>query len=144
MATRRIPTVKEAMTPFPHQIDVQQGMEAARKMMIEHRITHLPVKDGGKLIGIVTDRDLEVAALASGKRAAEGSKLLRELCQDEPHAVDLHTPLDQVVREMGARRLGSVLVTKDERLAGILTTSEICRRYGELLRELAPPDDEPA
>ena len=58
--------------------------------------------------------------------------------------VDLHTRLDQVVIEMAKRRVGSALVVRDGRLAGILTATDVCRLYGELLTQLAPPVDEPA
>lgn len=142
MSSRRIPAVKDAMTPFPHHIDVEQGIEGARRMMSEHRIRHLPVKDGQELIGIVTDRDLHVAALVQGGQ--ESGIDLRDLCDKDPHIVDLHAPLDQVVLEMFERKRACVLVIRDDRLAGILTTSDVCRLYGNLLRELAPPSDEPA
>jgi acetoin utilization protein AcuB len=144
MSKQRIPTVKEAMTPFPHQIEVGQGTEGARRMMVEHRIKHLPVRDGSKLLGIVTDRDLDVALTVLGGAGREGEALLRELCKEAPHVVDLHEPLDQVVLHMAEKKLAAVLVFRDDRLAGILTVSDVCRMYGELLRELAPPEDEPA
>jgi CBS domain-containing protein len=144
MNSRRIPSVKDAMTPFPHHIDVDQGIAGARRMMTEHRIRHLPVKDGNELVGIVTDRDLHVAALVAGGADEETGVNLRDLCDKQPHSVDLHASLDQVVLEMAERKIACVLVIRDERLAGILTTSDVCHLYGKLLRELAPPSDEPA
>ena len=52
--------------------------------------------------------------------------------------------MDVVVAEMAKRRVATALVVRDGRLAGILTATDVCRLYGELLVSLAPPDDQPA
>ena len=144
MPHRRIPLVKDVMTPFPHFIDVGQSMSAARELMLEHRVRHLPVKEGGELTGVVSERDLEVVAVVSKAAGAERDVPLRELCEKQLYVVDLHAPMDEVVRQMGERRVGTALVVRDGRLAGIITVSDVCRLYGELLTKLAPPEDEPA
>jgi len=137
---RRIPQAKDVMTPFPHFIEVGQGVAQARELMLAHGVRHLPVKDGSELVGVVTERDLEVATVAGAGREPP----LRELCESELCVVDLHARMDEVVIEMARRRVGSALVVRDGRLAGILTAGDVCRLYGELLTKLAPPEDEPA
>ncbi len=138
MTHRRVPQLKDVMTPFPHFADAEQSVSAAREQMTAHGVRHLPVKDGGELTGIVSERDLAVAANSSIDLP------LRALCDKDLYVVDLHTRLDQVVIEMAKRRVGSALVVRDGRLAGILTATDVCRLYGELLTQLAPPVDEPA
>lgn len=137
-----IPPVKDVMTPFPHFVDVKSGPEEARKILSQHKIRHLPVKEGGQVVGLVTERDLDVAGLG----AREGGRpiTLDELCEKDVYCVGLHDPVDEVVREMSRRKVGCALVIRDGKLAGIVTTSDVCRLYGELLRKLAPPSDEPA
>jgi len=135
-----IPTVKDVMTPFPHFIDVASGVDEARQVLATRGIRHLPVKDGGELVGLVTDRDLEVAIVAGEGRAIA----LSELCVKELYVVELHTPVDAVVDAMSRNKVGCALVVRDGKLAGIVTTSDVCRLYVELLRKLAPPRDEPA
>lgn len=144
MSHRRIPQVKDVMTPFPHFIDVGQSLSAARELMLEHGVRHLPVKNGGELTGVVSERDLEVAVLVAKATGAKGEVSLSELCDKELYAVELHTRLDEVLGEMAKRRVATALVVRDGRLAGILTVSDVCRMYGELLAELSPPEDEPA
>ena len=52
------------------------------------------------------------------------------------------TPLQRVVAEMAHRRIGSALITKDGRLAGIFTATDACRCLAELLagRSDLPPN----
>jgi len=135
-----IPTAKDVMTPFPHFVDVASGVGEARRVLETNRIRHLPVKDGGELLGLVTDRDLEVARLAGEGRELE----LSELCAKDLYVVGMHTPVDELVESMSRNKIGCALVVRDGKLAGIVTTSDVCRLYGELLRKLAPPQDEPA
>ena len=47
------------MTTTPHSIGGEQTLETASRMMREHHIRHLPVLHGGKLLGVLTDRDLK-------------------------------------------------------------------------------------
>lgn len=135
-----IPSLKDVMTPFPHFIEAGASIEEARQMMQTHGIRHLPVKKDGRLLGVVTGRDIEVSSL----RADDGGLSLEQLCDQQPLVVGLHTPLDEVVSEMSRRKVNCVLVTRDDKLAGILTTSDVCRIHAELLKKLAPPRDEPA
>lgn len=144
MPPKRVALVKDAMTAFPHFIEVHEDSVAARRIMLEYGIRHLPVKDDGKLIGVVTERDLEVAELVGKSQEPARAIPVRELCSLELYVVELHARMDVVLTEMARRKVGSALVVKDGRLAGILTTSDVCRLYGELLRELSPPADEPA
>jgi CBS domain-containing membrane protein len=61
----RIPSVFSAMTPFPHTVEVDESLLRARVLMVEHHVRHLPVQDRGTLVGILTDRDLKRALVAS-------------------------------------------------------------------------------
>jgi acetoin utilization protein AcuB len=56
---KSVPTVDKYMTSHPHTIGVDQPLSLAHKIMTEFRIRHLPVLDGGKLVGVISDRDLE-------------------------------------------------------------------------------------
>ena len=55
---KAIPSVRSVMTPFPHFVEVDESLLRARVMMVEHDVHHLPVQDQGRLVGILTDRDL--------------------------------------------------------------------------------------
>ena len=48
------------MTALPHTIGQEQTLHKARDIMREHRIRHLPVLSGQRLVGMITDRDIAV------------------------------------------------------------------------------------
>jgi len=58
--SKPIPQVQKYMTYTPHTIGADQPMTQAHKMMREHRIRHLPVLAGGKIVGILSDGDLNL------------------------------------------------------------------------------------
>ena len=57
----------------------------------------------------------------------------------QPYVVDVSTRLDGVLEHMATHHVGSALVTKHGRLAGIFTAMGACRVYCEHLRRLFPP-----
>ncbi len=110
-------------------------------MMDEHRIRHLPVVDGEKLVGIVSDRDLRLVTEPSSGRA-RGSKLtVGEICERDVYVVELTERLDGVLDEMLRRRIGSAVVVKADRVVGIFTSVDACRVLRRLLEDFFPSDD---
>lgn len=130
-----VPPIKSLMTPFPYSVDGAEPLGRAREMMIEHGIRHLPVKSGKRLVGVVSDRDLELAAGAAG---AEGEPAVGAVAV-EAFVVDLSARTDRVLRAMADRHLGAALIVKDERLAGIFTVTDACRILADVLSENEPP-----
>jgi CBS domain-containing protein len=58
---------------------------------------------------------------------------------DHPCIVDLNERLDLVLRMMQERHAGAVLVTRNDRLAGVFTLTDVCRSYADLLQKQALP-----
>ena len=79
-----IPSIGSVMTPFPCVVQVNDSVLAARALMVEHEVRHLPVKDGSTLVGVLTDRDLKRALDPSlglpPKRGAVRPRCLRSGC----------------------------------------------------------------
>lgn len=138
----RLPKLVHIMTPFPFAIEMRQPLAEARRLMNEHKFHHLPVVDDQKLVGVISDRDIKWALdPLAPKRSAEGL-LVEHVFRREPFIVDLHSPLEDVLQEMGEKHIGSALVTKNGKLAGIFTLTDVCRHFADLLRELAAePED---
>jgi signal-transduction protein with cAMP-binding, CBS, and nucleotidyltransferase domain len=76
------------------------------------------------------------------KRAApeaEKNKIeARQIMVPDPYIVSFRTPLNEVVMEMAKRRIGSVLVQRHGKLAGILSAIDVCRILGEYLESMFP------
>ena len=123
------------MTPFPHSIDATEPLARARAMMKKHGFHHLPVMRDGKLVGVVSDRRAQAAL----ERAGAGEDLTVETATElDALVVDLRARLDSVALEMADRHIGSALVVKDGRLAGIFTANDACRWLGRYLRREFP------
>ena len=141
---KRVPTMTGVMTPFPYSIEADKSPAEARAMMGEHGIRHLPVMSHAKVLGMISERDLDVLERAT--RGHAPSLALESLCTTDPYIVDLGARLDTVALELARRQLDAALVIRGGKLVGILTSTDACRLLGETLRELfpSPTDDEVA
>lgn len=128
---KQMPTVQKFMTPMPHTIGKDMKIDTAFDMMREHRIRHLPVQDGGHLVGIVTDRDLKFAS--SFKDA--GSLTVADIMMPDPYKVKPETPMDRVAFEMADHKYGcAVIEQENHKVVGILTATDALRILGEMLQ----------
>ena len=143
---KQIPPIKAVMTAFPHSIEFDEGIGAARERMAAHGIRHLPVVQGGRLVGVITEREIGLALQPELRGSWNEESKVGELCSEEAYVVGLNEPLDRVLQQMARRHVHATLVAKDGRLAGIFTTTDACRCFGGLLRSLFPKggDDEAA
>jgi acetoin utilization protein AcuB len=128
---KRIPSIKAMMTPFPHAIESGESVKRAADMMADYNISHLPVMEGGKLTGVVSERMI-------AKVRKPSAKPLKDLRTAEPYVVELTEPLDVVLLHMAKAHIDCTIVVKDERLVGIFTRTDACRCFGYLLRTLFP------
>jgi len=133
-----IPTMAAMMTPFPFYVDISDSLLRARDLMREHEVRHLPVVKGHELLGILTDRDLKRALDPDLGLPPKTELFVRDVYLPDPYVVDDHSPLDDVLEHMATHHLGSALVTKHGRLAGIFTSTDACRAYSEHLRRIFP------
>jgi acetoin utilization protein AcuB len=136
-----MPRIKSVMTPFPFSIDMHASLAAARAMMQEHHIHHLPVSDDGLLVGVISTRDIETALAAEAAMPAAGREV-GSCFSSDIYVVGLSTPLDEVLLHMAERHVHSVIVVKGDKLAGIFTVTDACRRFVELLRTAYQPSPE--
>ena len=126
------------MTPFPFSVDVSDSLRRARDLMTEHDVRHLPVVNKYELLGILTDRDLKRALDPDLGLPPKDELFVRDVYLPDPYVVDDRSPLDDVLEHMATHHLGSALVTKHGRLAGIFTSTDACRAYCEHLRRIFP------
>jgi acetoin utilization protein AcuB len=129
--SKPIPTIQRYMTTSPHSIGKDQRISVAEKLMDEHQIRHLPVLHGGKLVGMVTHRDI---SLIQALRDVDPGKLnVEEAMSTNVYSVTPDVPLDEVAREMADKKYGSAVVLQNAKVVGIFTTVDACRALAELL-----------
>ena len=137
---KQIPPIKAVMTAFPYYIEGDQPVAKAREVMAEHGIRHLPVVNDGKLISVVTDRDIRLASGSAGTPSNDGGLVVRDIPGRDAYIVELTEPLDVVVLHMARHHTDAALVVKNDRLVGIFTMTDACHFLGDLLRSLFPRD----
>src|SRR3972149_3717892 len=97
---RHVPSIKAVMTPFPYSIDIDAPIEEARAFMQKQNIRHLPVISGGKLAGIVSDRDIKLYLGPDLDYPQATETRVRDVYLANPYVVDLNEALDNVVVTM--------------------------------------------
>jgi CBS domain-containing protein len=132
---KRIPAVKTVMTPFPYSVDAGAPVAEAQDFMRQHRIRHLPVVHDGQLAGVISDRDIKLVLGPDFAYPNAGELTVRDVMVQDPYVVDLGTRLDEVLEHMATHQLGSALVTREGRLAGVFTVTDACRAFAQHLRE---------
>jgi acetoin utilization protein AcuB len=125
------PTIRSYMTPSPYTIAPGSTMAKAHELMREHRIRHLPVIGGGRLLGVVSQRDLAVMESLQDVDA-------REVPVEDAMTVEVYTaspdaPLRQVVAEMADRKLGSAVIMDGAAVVGVFTTMDALRALVQVL-----------
>jgi len=137
------PTLKSAMTPFPDAVSPDATVEEAERLMEEHGAHHLPVTVEHRVVGVVTPHDI---LNARANRRNDAVVRVDDCYVREVYVVDLNEPLEEVLLAMASRRVGSAIVTRQGRLAGVFTAMDACRCFGEYLAENFPhgSDDDAA
>jgi acetoin utilization protein AcuB len=135
--------VRDVMTPDPITIDPEAPLGTATALMRSKGIRHLPVVDeAGRLVGVITDRDLRQATVAPAlaEHLSEGGqRRLRGLAQALEDVrvrdamtwavatIDPEATVQEAALRMFERRVGSLPVVRDGRLVGILTERDLLR-----------------
>lgn len=136
---KHLPTIASTMTPFPHAIDINETLGHAHAMMQEHGFHHLPVTEGGQVIGILSENELRHVGGPFTGISAVSDLLVKDICNTRVFSVDIHDRLDLVLGVMAEKHLDAAIVTRMGKLAGILTASDIIRKFAEVLEALRPP-----
>jgi acetoin utilization protein AcuB len=113
--------VQNRMSARVISVAATQPLARARQLLDRHRIRQLPVVEGGRLVGIVTDRDLR-SAPASATEVAD--VMSRKLFVIAPTA-----SVDEAARLLRHHRVGALPVVDGGRLRGILSASDILDTY---------------
>lgn len=124
-------TIGQFMTPAPHSIGSEQTLTAAHELMREHAIRHLPVLHGGKLVGLVSLRDLHLVETLKDVDPAQVT--IDEAMTTDVYTVPSATPLRDVVRVMLESKVGSAVVVDGTRVSGVFTTTDALKALLHLL-----------
>jgi acetoin utilization protein AcuB len=125
-------TVHEFMTVGPLVVGQSSTLADAHRLMRERSIRHLPVVDGGMLVGLVSQRDLYLLETLKGVDPA--TETVDEAMTADPFTVAPDAPLEDVAAEMARRKVGSAVVVDRGSVIGVFTTTDALRALSTLLR----------
>lgn len=128
---KSIPTVQKFMTYVPKSIGFDQTIEQASEFMSKLHMRHLPVLKGGKLVGILTDRDINL--VLSFKDVDPKTMKVEEAYTPDPYFTTPDAPLNEVVNHMAENKFGCALVMDNGKLVGIFTEIDAYKALSELL-----------
>jgi acetoin utilization protein AcuB len=127
-----MPSVSHYMTAQPWTIERDASLRDAHALMHEHQIRHLPVLEDGRLVGVVTDRDLRL--LEATTQVDAGKTLVHAAMTERPFIVTGDTALDEVVTIMSEHKYGSAIIMGRDGVEGIFTAVDACRVLAEVLQ----------
>jgi CBS domain-containing membrane protein len=143
----RITTVKHIMTDVVETLRVGDTLAMARRQIERGRIRHLPVIDDDEhVIGLITYHQILEAWLSHGHPDTESSAQIAGdvavdmLMEKNVLSVDVDTPAAEAARLLETNKFGSLPVTKDDKLVGIVTAGDFVRfavrHFEEELRQV--------
>jgi CBS domain-containing protein len=126
--------VKEIMMGSPVTLAPEDNLDLVNDIIALGRIRHIPVLDRGRLVGIISERDLMGAAVPAifGLKQKSKSALLKtyaikDFMKKNVITVKPDTPIKEAAHLMAQKKIGCVPVVADGSLVGLVTTTDILR-----------------
>ncbi|WP_267283236.1 CBS and ACT domain-containing protein [Salisaeta longa] len=102
-----------------------RSIVSAYRYMHEHDLRHLPVMDGRRLVGVVTDRDLRFATSALHPRPSEAEASVEQVMTPDPITAGPLDPVEEAARLLQTKRIGCLPVLDGADLRGIVTVTNV-------------------
>lgn len=127
--------VEEYTTPNPVTATENTSIDELRQLMDEHGVRHLPIVRGNAIVGVVSDRDVRLAAGLSAEHKIQ--VCAADIMATDPLTVKATRPLDEVAYLMSDRKIGSAIV--NERCTLARGSSRRRRAASVAISATAPP-----
>ena len=129
------PRVGRYMSICPFSVGMDQPLIHAHELMKEHQIRHLPVLDGDKLAGVISERDLYLCEILDAANPEETP--VRMVMTTDVYAAPPHAPLDEVAREMAMHEYGSTVIVDQGKVVGVFTAVDAMAALSAILASRA-------
>jgi CBS domain-containing protein len=135
-------TVADVMTPGVQTTTSSEALRDAARTMREGDFGSMPVVDDGRLVGILTDRDIVVRGVAEGLDPTVTR--VGDVASRAPVAVAPDQDLDEAMELMAEHRIRRLLVVDDGRLVGVVSQADVAleakeKKTGEVVQQISEP-----
>jgi CBS domain-containing protein len=136
-------SVRDAMTPSVRTASPSQSLADAAQMMKSDDVGSIPIVEEGRLVGIVTDRDIAIRAVAEG--VDPSAVTIADIASRDLVTVDPDQDLDEALALMARHQVRRLpVVEEDGQLVGILAQADVAlkakeKKAGELLEQISQP-----
>ena len=133
--------LRDVMTPNPITVPPSASIQEAARIMRDKDTGVVPIVEDGRPVGLVTDRDIVVRAVADGGARLDGR--VRDIATTELVTLEPDLSTEEAARLMGERQVRRVLVCEDDRLVGIASIGDLAvkegrdRRIGDTLEDIS-------
>ena len=132
--------VRDAMTSNPTSVQPSVMIVEAAKLLKSEDVGSLPVLEGDRLVGVVTDRDIALRVIAEGSDPR--STTVGEIASRDPETVTPEQPLDEALQLMARRQIRRLPVVEADRLVGMLAQADVAEeapahRTGEVVEDIS-------
>jgi CBS domain-containing protein len=134
--------VSDAMTADPVTISRSNSVIEAARLMESADVGSVPVIDDGTPVGIVTDRDIAIRAVAHGMDPS-GTRV-GEIATAQPYYVHPDQDLDEALELMAYRKVRRLPVVDDGQLVGMLAQADVVheakeKKAAHVIEEISQP-----
>lgn len=136
-------TIQDVMTRDVQSISPQDSVQRAAQMMDELNVGAIPVLDGRKLVGMITDRDITVRTTAAGQAPAQAK--VGDVMSTDVRTCAPHQPVDEVLGQMGDVQIRRVPVVdqRSHEVVGIVSLGDMAAKHSagidHTLEEISTP-----
>jgi CBS domain-containing protein len=133
-------SIKEVMTRDVRACEPNATVADAAKVMAQEDVGPVPIVEDGRLVGIVTDRDIVVRVVAEGRDP--NATTVKEIASTDLVTVSPGDDLDEALNLLAQRQVRRLPVVEGERLVGIVAQADIARlgkdkKTGEVVEEIS-------
>ena len=133
--------IRDVMTSNPRTLAADRPVADAAKLMRDEDVGLVPVVEGDRLVGTLTDRDIAIRVVADGRDPESTS--VREVASTDLVTIDPEQDLDEALRLMAQHQVRRIpVVEEDGRLVGVVAQADVARqsddrRTGEVVERIS-------
>jgi CBS domain-containing protein len=132
--------VRDVMTSNPTTCEPTATLVDAAKVMAREDVGPVPIVEGGKLVGLVTDRDIIIRAVAEGRDVT--STTVRDVASKDLVTVTADENLDRALQLMAQHQVRRIPVVEGDRVVGIVSQADVARaaddeKTGEVVQQIS-------